>query len=251
MPRFSANLGFLWTELPLPDAIRRAKEAGFEAVEAHWPYDQDTEAVKAALEETGLPLLGVNTRRGDLAAGDNGLAAVRGREDEARSAILEALDYAHETGGEAVHVMAGRFGDEETFVGNLRFAAEEARDIGKMILIEPLNPRDAPDYFLSEAEHAAEIIIRTGAANIRIMFDAYHVQVTQGDLTRRFEALRPLVGHIQIAAVPSRAEPDDGEVDYPRFLASLDEMGWGGFVGAEYRPRHGTDAGLGWLDAYR
>ena len=250
MPRFSANLGFLWTELALPDAIRRAKAAGFEAVEAHWPYEVPAEDVAAALAETGLPLLGINTVRGDPAAGENGLAAVPGREKEARAAILEAVDYAHASGARAVHVMAGRFGDEETFISNLRFAAEEARDLGKTVLIEPLNSRDAPDYFLSEVEHAAEIIIRTGAANVRIMFDAYHVQIMQGDLTRRLEALLPFVGHIQFAAVPSRAEPDEGEVCYQRFLAAVDEFGWTGFVGAEYRPRTTTDEGLGWMKAF-
>ncbi|MEO1613383.1 MAG: TIM barrel protein [Pseudomonadota bacterium] len=177
MPRFSANLGFLWTELSPPDAIRRAKAAGFEAVEMHWPYETPDEEITAALEETGLPLLGLNTVRGDVTKGDNGLAAVPGREEEARAAILQAVDYAHAVDAGAIHVMAGKSGDEETFIANLRFAAEEARDLGKTILIEPLNSRDAPDYFLTEVEQAAEIIIRTGAANIRIMFDAYHVQI--------------------------------------------------------------------------
>ena len=251
MPRFSANLGFLWTELSLTDAIRRAKAAGFEAVEAHWPYATPPEDVAAALAETGMPLVGINTVRGDVDAGENGLAAVPGREKDARAAILQAVDYAHASGAGAVHVMAGRFGDEETFISNLRFAAEEARDLGKTVLIEPLNSRDAPDYFLNEVEQAAEIIIRTGAANVRIMFDAYHVQIMQGDLTRRLEALLPFIGHIQFAAVPSRAEPDEGEICYRRFLDTVDALGWGGFVGAEYRPRTTTDEGLGWMDAYR
>lgn len=245
MTKFSANLGFLWTDLPLPDAIRRSKAAGFDAVEAHFPYDVPVEDVRAALEETGLPLLGINTRRGG--EGDNGLAALKGREEEARAAITEALDYADLAGARAVHVMAGRFGDEATFVENLRFAAREARDLGKMILIEPLNLRDAPDYFLSEIEHAADIIALTGAANIRIMFDCYHVQVMQGDLLRRFEAHLPLIGHVQIAAAPTRAEPDTGELAYDRILPALKEIGWDGYVGAEYRPAATTDEGLGWL----
>lgn len=249
MIRFSANLGFLWTELSLTDAIRRAKAAGFQAVEMHWPYETHAEVVKAALEETGLPLLGINTVRGE--PGENGLAAVKGREAEARAAIDQALDYADAVGAGAVHVMAGRHGDEETFISNLRYAAEEARDIGKTILIEPLNARDAPDYFLTEAEQAAEIIMRTGAANIRIMFDCYHLQIMQGDLLRRFEALQPLIGHVQIAAVPSRAEPNEGELAYERLLPAFDEMGWKGFIGAEYRPKGTTDQGLGWMERYR
>ncbi len=249
MTRFSANLGFLWTELPLTAAIRRAKAAGFDAVEMHWPYDTPAEVAAAALKEAGVPLLAVNTRKGE--AGENGLAALKGREEEARAAIDEALDWAHEAGASAVHVMAGRFGDEETFIANLRYAAEEARDLGKTILIEPLNSRDAPDYFLTEAEQAAEIITRTGAPNIRIMFDCYHLQIMQGDLLRRFEALQPLIGHIQIAAVPSRKEPDEGEVCYERLLPAMEALGWKGFVGAEYRPRTTTDEGLGWLEKFR
>ncbi|MEX2521072.1 MAG: TIM barrel protein, partial [Paracoccaceae bacterium] len=153
MIRFSANLGFLWTELSLTDAIRRARAAGFQAVEMHWPYETHAEVVKAALEEAGLPLLGINTVRGE--PGENGLAALKGREAEARAAVDQALDYADAAGAAAVHVMAGRHGDEETFISNLRYAAEEARDIGKTVLIEPLNARDAPDYFLTEAEQAA------------------------------------------------------------------------------------------------
>lgn len=250
MPRFSANLGFLWTELTLPAAIRRAKQAGFEAVEMHWPYDTDPDEINEALEETGLPLLGLNTVRGDVKAGENGLAALEGREAEARAAITQAVDYAHATGCGAVHVMAGKGGDEETFITNLRFAAEEARDVGKMILIEPLNLRDVPGYFLHGIEQAAEIIDLVDAPNVKIMFDAYHIQIMQGDLTRRLEAHLPQIGHIQIAACPSRAEPDEGEVSFERFLRAVDEMGWGGFIGAEYKPRTTTDAGLGWMKAF-
>lgn len=249
MTRFSANLGFLWTELPLPDAIRRAKAAGFEAVEAHFPYEVPVDQVTAALAETGLPLLGINTIRGG--EGENGLAALKGREEEARAAIDQALDYAHATGAGAVHVMAGRCGDEATYIANLRYAAEEARDLGKTILIEPLNGRDAPDYFLTEVEQAAEVITRAGAPNIRIMFDCYHVQVTQGDLLRRFEAHLPLIGHVQIAGAPGRGEPDSGEIAYRRLLPMISEMGWTGFVGAEYRPRGTTDEGLEWMKAFR
>ncbi|WP_340107882.1 hydroxypyruvate isomerase family protein [Pikeienuella sp. HZG-20] len=249
MTRFSANLGFLWTDLSLPDAIRRAKAAGFEAVEAHFPYDVPVDLVVAALAETGLPLLGINTIRGG--EGENGLAALKGREIEARAAIDQALDYAHASGAGMVHVMAGRCGDEATYIANLRYAAEEARDLGKTILIEPLNTRDAPEYFLTEVEQAAEIITRAGASNIRIMFDCYHVQVMQGDLLRRFEALMPLIGHVQIAGAPGRGEPDTGEIAYERLLPAIAEMGWSGFVGAEYRPKGATGESLGWMEAFR
>lgn len=249
--RYSANLGFLWSDLSLPDAIHRAKAAGFDAVECHWPFAFDAEAVSAALAETGLPMLGLNTLRGDVDAGDFGLAAVAGREAEARAGIDQALDYADAIGARAVHVMAGRGGDEGVYVDNIAYAAEEARDLGLSVLLEPLNHRDVDDYFLCEVEQAAEIIRIIGAPNVKIMFDCYHVQIMEGDLLRRIEAHLPFIGHIQIAAAPSRAEPDEGEVAYDRLIPAIYEAGYTGFIGAEYKPRGATDDGLGWLTSMR
>lgn len=250
-PRFSANLGFLWSELSLPDAIRRAHSTGFDAVECHWPYAFEAEAVNAALAETGLPMLGLNTVRGDLAAGDFGLAASPGRIEEARAGIDQALDYAHTIGAGAVHVMAGRAGDQDVYIENIAYAAEEARDLGLSILLEPLNHRDVDDYFLCEVEQAAEIIRIVGAPNVKILFDCYHVQIMEGDLLRRIEAHLPFIGHIQIAAVPTRAEPDDGEVAYDRLIPAIYEAGYQGYIGAEYKPRGTTEDGLGWLAAMK
>lgn len=254
MPRFSANLGFLWTGMSLPDAIHRAHRAGFEAVECHWPYEEDSGAVRAALAETGLPMLGLNTRKGPD-AGDFGLSALPGREAEARAAIDEAFAYGAAIGASAVHVMAGRSlgvdGAAEAFEANLVHACDVAAEHGMTVLIEPLNHRDAPGYFLVGIEKAAAIIERIGRPELKIMFDCYHTQITQGDLLRRFEAHRALIGHVQIAAVPSRAEPDEGEVAYDWLLPRLDALGYDGFVGAEYRPRAGTDEGLGWLARMR
>ncbi|OHV77127.1 hydroxypyruvate isomerase family protein [Rhizobium sp. LCM 4573] len=254
MLRFSANLGFLWQELSLPDAIRAAKRAGFDAVECHYPYDVPVEAVRVALEETGFTMLGLNTIRGNVAAGDNGLAAVPGREVEARRAIEQAVDYAAATGTLNVHVMAGRAAGEDarsTFIANLRHACDLAGHAGLGVLIEPLNHRDAPGYFLKTAEQALEIISAVGAANIRLMFDCYHLQINQGDLTRRLQTCLPSIGHIQIAAVPDRGEPDHGEVDYRYILRFLEEQGYDRPIGAEYRPATTTEAGLGWLKTYR
>lgn len=250
MARFSANLGFLWTDVPLPDAIRRAKAAGFEAVECHFPYDVDIVAVNAALDETGLPMLGLNTIRGDIAGGDFGLSALKGREADARAAITQAIDYAHAIGCRNVHVMAGKGGAERTFLSNLAFAAYEARDLNIGILIEPINHHDAEDYFLWNIEQAADYVEVIGAPNLKIMFDCYHVQIMQGDLVRRLEAHLPQVGHIQIAAAPSRAEPDEGEISYERLIPAIDAMGYDGFIGAEYKPRTTTDEGLGWMTAF-
>ncbi|WP_336071209.1 hydroxypyruvate isomerase family protein [Nitratireductor rhodophyticola] len=253
MLRFSANLGFLWTELALPDAVRRAHAAGFDAVECHWPYAVPAEELRKALEETDLPLLGLNTRKGER-EGDFGLAALPGREDEARAAIDEAVAYAAAVGADAVHVMAGRVAEsasaETAFAENLAYACSAAAARGIGILIEPINHRDVPGYFLSRIEQAADVIARVGAANLKIMFDCYHTQIMQGDLLNRFIAHRPLIGHVQIAAVPSRAEPDEGEVCFERLLPAMRDEGYDGYFGAEYRPRAGTDAGLGWRGVY-
>ncbi|MBT8457408.1 MAG: TIM barrel protein, partial [Alphaproteobacteria bacterium] len=215
MTRFSANLGFLWSELPLADAIRAAKQAGFDAVECHWPYDEDPADVVQALQETGLPMLGLNTRRGDPSAGDNGLAALPDRADEARAAIDEALSYATAIGAANIHVMAG-FAEgaaaHAAFVDNLRYACAAAEAGGQTILIEPLNRYDAPGYFLKTTTQAADIISEVGAPNLKLMFDCYHVQLMEGDLTHKLRDLMPIIGHIQFAGVPDRGPPDQGEL---------------------------------------
>lgn len=253
MTRFSANLGFLWTDLALPDAIRAAKAAGFDAVECHWPYDTPAAQIRAALEETGLPMLGLNTRRGDVAAGENGLAALPGREAEARAAIDEALDYAQAIGARAVHVMAGVAGGPEadrTFRANLRYACDRAGP-DRIILIEPLNRFDAPGYFLNTTAQAAELIEGIGAPNLRLMFDCYHVGRTGEDVIGRFQTLLPVIGHVQFAAVPDRGPPDHGEVDYATVFGAIALLGWTAPLGAEYRPGGPTGATLGWMAALR
>lgn len=251
--RFSANLGFLWADRPLPDAIRAAAAAGFDAVECHWPYDLPAATVAAALRETGLPMLGLNTRRGDVAAGENGLAALPGRAAEARAAVDEALAYARAIGAGAVHVMAGFAEGEEaaaTFRDTLGYAARAAAPDGITILIEPLNRYDAPGYFLSTTGQAREIIEDVGAPNLKLMFDCYHVQLMEGDLSHRLQALLPLIGHVQFAGVPDRGPPDAGEVAYAHVFALLDRLGWDRPLGAEYKPRGPTGETLGWLAAF-
>jgi len=252
LTRFSANLGFLWTDLPLPDAIRAAKRAGFDAVECHWPYDVETSLIKAALEETGLPMLGLNTARGNVAGGENGLSALPGREADARAAIDDALGYARAIGAQAVHVMAGFAQGAEAwavFEQNLRYACTQASDI--TLLIEPLNPHDAPGYLLSKTDQARAVIEAVGAPNLKLMFDCYHVGRSEGDVLTRLKTLLPLIGHIQFASIPDRGPPDQGEIAYPWLFKQIEALGWTRALGAEYKPKLDTEESLGWLKALR
>ena len=248
--KYSANLGFLWTDLALPDAIRAAKRAGFDAVECHWPYEVPPADVAAALTETGLEMLGLNTRRGQ--PGENGLTALPGREADARAAIDEAIDYARAIDCGAIHVMAGfSSGDaaHRTYCENLAYAAQAAPE--RTILVEPLNRHDAPGYFLSLTDQARKVIADVGAPNLKLMFDCYHVGRMEGDLTTRFADLLPIVGHVQFAAVPDRGPPDHGEIDFGYVLPELVRIGWASPLGAEYKPGGDTDATLGWLARWR
>ncbi len=222
---------------------------GFDPVECHWPYDTPPDAVTAMLGETGLEMPEPNTPRG--ASGENGLSALPGRGGEAREAIDRAIGYAAAVGIGNVHVMAGISegpAAPAAFVANLRHACARAAHHGITILIEPLNAHAAPGYFLRSTDQAVAIIGEVGAGNLRLMFDCYHMQLSEGDLSRRIERLLPLIGHVQFAAVPDRGPPDHGEVDYRHIFALLDRLGWDNPLGAEYRPGGDTGATLGWLD---
>lgn len=254
MPRFAANLAYLFTERPLIERFGAAAAAGFRAVELQLPYDHAPAAVKAELDRHGLTVLGINTGRS--ASGEFGVAAVPGHEQEFAALFKQALDYVTAIGGCQIHCLAGKVPPEQrpaaekTFIANLARAADAAHAQGITVLIEPINPRDRPDYFLTRAEQAADIIAKVERPNLRIQFDFYHAQIVGGDLIRRLEKHFPLVGHVQIAAVPSRQEPDEGEVNYPAIFAALDGLGYGGWIGCEYRPRGKTEDGLGWASAY-
>ena len=247
--KFSANLGFLWADLSLPDAIRAASAAGFDAVECHWPYETPPEEVCAALDASGLPMLGINTVRGR--SGENGLCALPGRKTEARAAIDQAIAYATAIDARAIHVMAGFASGPDAgsvFADNLRYACDRT---DRTILIEPLNRHDAPGYFLSTTDQAADIISSVDAANLKLMFDCYHVGRTEGDLLTRLKALLPIIGHIQFAAVPDRGAPDHGELHYPTIFEGIEALGWSNPIGAEYKPGGDTGATLDWLEAAR
>lgn len=245
---FSANLGFLWADLPLPDAIHAAKAAGFHAVECHWPCYTPPSDVKAALDATGLPMLGLNTRKGNV--GENGLSALPGREGDARTAIDEAVDYARAIGAQSIHVIAGIAqgpAAEATFRANLGYACAQAAPHDITILIEPLNTFDAPGYFLQTTDQARTLIEEIAAPNLRLMFDCYHVQIMEGDLTRRLTDLLPIIGHIQFADVPGRGAPGTGEVPFAQVFRHIQSLGWARPLGAEYKPNGATEDSLGWM----
>jgi hydroxypyruvate isomerase len=255
MPRLAANVAYLFTERPLIERFAAAAACGFKAVELQFPYDHAPSAIKAELARHGLTQLGVNTPPGG-GKGDSGVAAVPGSEAEWDARFKQALEYIVAIGGSAIHCMTGavppndRPAAEKTFIANLTRAADLAKPHNITLLIEPINPRDRVDYFLTRVEQAADIIAKVGRPNVKIQFDFYHVQIVSGDLIKRFEKHLSLVGHVQIAAVPSRHEPDEGEINYPEVLKAVDRLGWAGWVACEYRPRANTESGLSWARSY-
>ncbi len=254
MIRFSANLGFLWPDRPLLERIAAAGRAGFKAVELHFPYDTPAAETRAACAEAGVKLLGTNTNVDPRPGGHLGLAAVPGREADFAALIDQSIAYQVEAGGTAVHVMAGRVAEGEraaaadTLARNLALAAEKAAPHRLTILVEPLNTHDNPGYFYSTIEPAIEVIERVAAPNLKLMFNAYHVGRAEGDVITRLRTFWHHVGHVQIAAVPSRAEPDEGELYFPAIFGVLEELEYDGWIGAEYRPRSDTNAGLAWVE---
>ena len=254
MLQFSANLGFLWKELELPDAIRAAKRAGFDAVECHWPFEYASSSINHALSETGLSMLSLNTVAGNI--GETGLAALPGREVEAKQAIDQAIKYAGSINTQYVHVMAGAAegGDAQaSYLDNLSYACEVAKALAISVLIEPINRHDMPGYFMHSAEQALQTLQEVDANNLKIMFDCYHMQRIHGDLNHLLEAMMPHIGHIQIASVPERAEPNTNgdELNYTEVFATIERLGYTGKIGAEYKPTTTTEAGLGWLQNYK
>ena len=255
MPRFAANLGYLFTDRGLLERIDAAAACGFKAIELQFPYDVPASAVTAAIAKNKLTILGVNTPPGER-EGEFGLAAVPGREKDFQGLFNRALDYAAAIGGSAVHCLAGKVALEQrpaaerVFIDNLKWAADLAAAKKIALLIEPINARDRPNYFLNRVEHAADIVAKVGKPNIAIQFDFYHAQIVGGDLAYRLEKHMAVIGHMQCAAVPSRHEPDEGEVNYPYLFEAVDRLGYRGWIGAEYRPRTRTEEGLGWARPY-
>ena len=256
MPRFAANLSFLYGEHAFLDRFAAAREDGFEAVEYLFPYEHAPALLASRLREQGLQQALFNAPPGDWAAGDRGIACVPGREAEFKRAIEQALDYAEALQCPRVHVLAGlvpngadRAPLQTLYVRNLAWAAQRAADAGVNLLIEPINRRDMPGYFLNRQDHAHAIVDEVGAPNLQVQMDLYHCQIVEGDLAAKLRQYLPTgrVGHLQIAGVPDRGEPDVGEVNYTYLFELIDALGYAGHVGCEYRPRAGTREGLGWL----
>jgi len=257
MLRFSANLGMLFGEVAFLDRFARARAAGFDAVEFPFPYDHPKHAIAEQLSEHGLTLVLHNLPPGDWAKGERGLACQPSRRSEFRDGVGLALDYARALGCTRLNCLAGTAhglshdAALDTLVDNLRFAAAELGKAGVQLLVEPINTRDMPGFFLNTSAQALALIEAVGSPNLWLQYDVYHMQVMQGDLARDIERCLPRVAHVQIADNPGRHEPGTGEIHYPFVLGWLERLGYTGWVGCEYHPLTTTEAGLGWLAAQR
>jgi hydroxypyruvate isomerase len=253
VPKFAANLSFIFQEIGFLDRFAAAARCGFKAVEYLGAYDHRPETVAARLEENGLTQALFNMPPGDWAQGERGMAALPGREAEFRAGVDTALAYAKATKCRLLHAMAGlvpegsgRGEAERVYAENLRYAAGRLAPEGIAVVIEPINNRDIPGYFLNTTSQAMAVIERVGHPNLQLQLDLYHVQIMEGDLAHHIRALAGRYPHIQIAGNPGRHEPDIGEINYPFLFDLLDEIGYSGWIGCEYRPQNETRAGLGW-----
>lgn len=258
MPRFAANLTLLFTELPFLERFTAARDAGFDGVEFQFPYDYSIEELMRARDDAGLPIVLFNLPAGDWARGDRGLGAIAGREAEFERGFQRALDYADALECPRLHVMAGVAPvtlDERvnlsTLEGNIRRIAPHAEAQGITLMVEPINTRDVPGYVLSRTEQAIQVMENVRQKNVSLQLDLYHRQIMQGDLLAAIERYMGRIGHIQIAGVPSRNEPDQGEICYEAIFNRLTQLGYSGWIGCEYVPKTDTWAGLSWMEPYR
>ena len=269
MPRFAANLSMMYPDLPFLDRFEAAAKDGFTAVEYLFPYAFAKEELVERLQANNLQQVLFNAPPGGTDAasidrawngGDKGITCIPGREDEFRAGVALALDYAQALDCPRIHLMAGllpagvsREAAQRTYVANLRWAAAEAARHGRDVLIEPINTRDIPGFFLNRQDQAHTLVAEVGAPNLKVQMDLYHCQIVEGDVAMKIRQYLPTgrVGHFQIAGVPERHEPDLGELNYPYLFALIDSLGYTGVIGAEYRPRAATSAGLGWFQPYK
>ena len=256
MPRFAANLSMMYTEHAFLDRFTAAAADGFRAVEFLFPYDFPAATLAAKLAEHDLQQVLFNAPPGDFANGERGIAGLPGREAEFRAGFERALDYAEALACRRLHVMAGLVPDpagrdaaRRLYLANLAWAAQRAADRKIDVLIEPINTRDIPGYLLNRQDEAHAAVAEVGAANLKVQMDLYHCQIVEGDVAMKLRHYLPTgrVGHLQIAGVPERHEPDSGEMNYAYLFEVIDEVGFDGWIGCEYRPAAATPAGLGWL----
>ncbi len=256
MPKFAANLSFMFQEIPFPERFAAAAKAGFKGVEFLFPYDYPAAEVAGWLKSNGLVNNLFNLPPGDFAGGERGIASLPGREEEFRTGVATAIEYAQVMGTPTLHAMAGLFPagadrakHRAVYIENLRYAAKALAKQGLAFVIEPINTRDIPGYFLNHQADGHAICKEIGEPNLKVQMDLYHAQIMDGDLSVTLKNNFAGIGHIQIASVPARHEPDEGEVNYPHLFKLLDELGYTGWVGCEYKPRGKTEDGLGWFKA--
>jgi 2-dehydrotetronate isomerase len=254
MPRFAANLSMMFNEVPFLDRFSASAAAGFQAVEYLFPYEFPADEIKKRLREYGLTNVLFNLPPGDWAAGERGIACIPGREEEFRAGVEKALTYANSLGVRNLHAMAGIAPPNEdsarleaTYTANLRYAAGKFAPHGITLLIEAINTRDMPGFYLTTQAQSYAACCAVNLPNIKMQLDLYHAQIMEGDLETKLRKYAPHIGHIQAASVPKRNEPDGGEVNYPYLFRVLDEIGYPGWVGCEYRPAGKTTDGLTWL----
>ncbi|AHM73563.1 2-oxo-tetronate isomerase [Yersinia hibernica] len=258
MPKFAANLSMMFTEVPFLDRFKAAKDAGFRAVEFLFPYDYPAAQLAEKLQEQGLQQVLFNTSPGDIPRGEWGLAALPGRENDARHDIDLALEYALALACPSVHVMAGVVpegamvaGYQQVFVDNIRYAASRFAEHNINVMIEALSPQIKPNYLFSSQYAALELVNLIDRPNVFMQLDLFHAQIVDGNLSYLITEFAGRYGHIQIASVPNRHEPDEGEVNYAHLFGLLDEVNYNGWVGCEYHPRAGTVAGLAWITPFQ
>jgi hydroxypyruvate isomerase len=252
--RYSANLTMLYKEVEFLDRFAKAAAAGFAAVEFLSPYEAGVDEVKARVDDWGLTVALFNLPAGDADAGEFGTLGNPARRDFFRWGFAEALEAANCLRCERLHTMFGKTAADfdaaaqvDCALENLAWAAPQAAEAGVTLLIEALNPIDWPDYFLSTTANALDIVIRAGRSNVKLQYDVYHAQMTQGNLINTITGDFPTIGHIQIADVPGRHEPGTGEINYPNVFSVLEQLGYQGYIGLEYHPAGDTDEGLAWL----
>ena len=258
MPKFAANLTMLFTELDFLDRFDAAASAGFKAVEFLFPYSYKLDEIGERLSRHDLGLVLHNLPAGNWSAGDRGIACLPDRVDEYRSGVARAIKYAKELGCSQLNCLAG-IGPNgadpkvlyETFTENLRFTANQLEQSGIRLLIEPINTRDIPGFFLKGTQQAVEIIRDVGSSNLKLQYDVYHMQIMEGDLASTIERNLDLIGHIQVAENPGRHEPGTGEINFDFLFDFLDSIEYQGWIGCEYKPKTTTVEGLEWFEAYR